>query len=157
MEEWTYNQTYSGVPQGGILSPLLSNILLDKLDKFVETVLVPRYTRGKEKRKNPEYQSLINHSWYQRKKGNIKKAEELRNQAQTLPAMMTNDPNFRRLYYVRYADDFLLGFIGPKSETEEIKQQLRKYLQEELKLELSQEKTLILCKRCHEATDHGLA
>jgi hypothetical protein len=56
---------------------------------------------------------------------------------------MTNDPDYRRLKYVRYADDFVLGFVGPRSEAEEIKQQLRRFLREELKLELSEEKTLI--------------
>ena len=56
---------------------------------------------------------------------------------------MTNDPDYRRLKYVRYADDFVLGFVGPRSEAEEIKPQLRKFLQEERKLELSEEKTLI--------------
>src|SRR5436305_9756947 len=60
-----------------------------------------------------------------------------------LPSKDVNDPDYRRLRYVRYADDFLLGFIGPRSEAEEIKQQLRKFLQEKLKLELSEEKTLI--------------
>jgi len=143
MEDWTYNQTLSGVPQGGIVSPILSNILLDKLDKFVENVLIPQYTKGAKRRRNQEYHNLLNRSHRYRKQGNIKKAEVLRKQAQTMPAMMTDDPNFRRLKYVRYADDFLLGFIGPKSEAEEIKQQLRKFLQEELKLELSEEKTLI--------------
>jgi len=143
MEDWTYNQTLSGVPQGGIVSPILSNILLDKLDKFVENVLIPQYTKGAKRRRNQEYHNLLNRSHRYRKQGNIKKAEVLRKQAQTMPAMMTDDPNFRRLKYVRYADDFLLGFIGPKSEAEEIKQQLKKFLQEELKLELSEEKTLI--------------
>jgi hypothetical protein len=74
---------------------------------------------------------------------NTGKAEELRKQSQTLPSVMTNDPDYRRLKYVRYADDFVLGFVGPRSEAEEIKQQLRKFLREELRLELSEEKTLI--------------
>jgi len=143
MEDWTYNQTLSGVPQGGIVSPILSNIMLDKLDKFVEKTLIPQHTKGTKRRANPEYHNLITLSWYHRQQGNIKKAKELRDQAQAMPAMMTNDPNFRRLKYVRYADDFLLGLTGPRSEAEEIKQQLRKFLQEELKLELSEEKTLI--------------
>ncbi len=60
-----------------------------------------------------------------------------------MPSTMRDDPDYRRLYYVRYADDFLLGFTGPKSEAEEIKQQLRDFLRDELKLELSEEKTLI--------------
>jgi len=143
MEEWTFNQTLSGVPQGGVISPILSNIMLDKLDKYVEETLIPQYTRGTKRSGNPEYTKLISRSWKLRKKGNIEEAERLRKQAQILPSMKISDPNYRRLKYVRYADDFLLGFTGPKSEAEEIKQQLRKFLQEELKLELSEEKTLI--------------
>jgi group II intron reverse transcriptase/maturase len=143
MEDWTYNQTLSGVPQGGIVSPLLANILLDKLDTFVENVLIPQYTKGVKRKSNLAYHRMIARSQLQRKRGNIKKAEELRKQAQTMPSTITNDPDYRRLRYVRYADDFLLGFIGPKSEAEEIKQHLRAFLQEELKLELSEEKTLI--------------
>ena len=143
MEDWTYNQTLSGVPQGGIVSPILSNILLDKLDKFVENVLIPHYTRGSKRKINPEYDKLRNDSRNQRRKGNTEKAEELRKHSQTLPSVMTNDPDYRRLKYVRYADDFVLGFVGPRSEAEEIKQQLRTFLREELKLELSEEKTLI--------------
>src|SRR5690349_7539955 len=79
MEEWTFNQTLSGVPQGGIVSPILSNILLDKLDRFVEDVLIPQYTRGTKKRDNPEYKKLSHLSQYHRRKGNTEKAEELRN------------------------------------------------------------------------------
>jgi group II intron reverse transcriptase/maturase len=151
MEDWTFNRTLSGVPQGGIVSPLLSNILLNKLDTFVETVLIPKYTRGSKRSANPEYHRLITLSWYHRKKGNVEKAEELRNQAQTLPSVRTNDPDYRRLNYVRYADDMLLGFVGPRSEAEEIKQQLGEFLREELKLELSEEKTLITHARSEAA------
>jgi group II intron reverse transcriptase/maturase len=143
MEDWTFNQTLSGVPQGGVVSPILANILLDKLDTFVENVLIPQYSRGTKRKDNPEYRSLLEQSKRQRERGNIERAEELRRQAQTKPSMMVNDPNYRRLRYVRYADDFLLGFIGPRTEAEEIKQQLRTFLQEQLKLELSEEKTLI--------------
>jgi group II intron reverse transcriptase/maturase len=151
MEDWMFHRTLSGVPQGGIVSPLLSNILLDKLDKFVETVLIPRYTRGQRRSANAEYRNLISLSGYHRRKGNSTKAEALRNKAQALPSVMTDDPNYRRLKYVRYADDFLLGFTGPRAEAEEIKQQLRKFLHEELKLELSEEKTLITHARSEAA------
>jgi len=139
----TFNETLSGVPQGSIVSPILANILLDKLDTFVEKVLIPKYTRGAKRGVNPEYHNLMVCSWQFRKQGNTERAEELKKQAQTLPSKKTDDPNYRRLRYVRYADDFLLGFVGPRSEAEEIKQQLRAFLQEELKLELSEEKTLI--------------
>jgi len=147
MEDWTLNQTLSGVPQGGVISPILSNILLDKLDKFVETTLIPRYSKGKERRENLLYRSLLNKSLRQRRKGNVKEAEELRKQFQQIPSKDAYDPDFRRLKYVRYADDFLLGFIGPKSEAEEIKQQLEEFLRDELKLELSKTKTLITHSR----------
>jgi retron-type reverse transcriptase len=82
MEEWTFNQTLSGVPQGGIVSPILSNILLNKLDKFVETILIPQYTRGVKRRVNQKYRKLLNRSQRQRRKGNGDEAESLRKQAQ---------------------------------------------------------------------------
>lgn len=151
MEEWSYNRTLSGVPQGGIVSPLLANILLNELDTFVETVLIPRYTRGTRRSANPEYRRLIALSWLHRKRGNVERAKELKRQAQRLPSKKMDDPNYRRLTYVRYADDFLLGFIGPREEAEEIKRLLRAFLHEELKLELSAEKTLITHARSEAA------
>jgi len=151
MEDWTYNETLSGVPQGGIVSPTLANILLDKLDKFVENVLIPQYTRGAKKKQNNEYHRLRDRSYRLRQKGNIEEAKKLRSKAQQLPSQMTDDPDYRRLNYVRYADDFLLGFIGPKEEAEAIKQQLREFLREQLKLELSEEKTLITHARSEAA------
>lgn len=150
MEDWTYNRTLSGVPQGGIVSPILSNILLDKLDKFVEEQLIPKYTRKVERGENPEYRRMLNRSRYYRQKGDVERAAVLMKQAQKLPARDANDPVYRRLKYVRYADDFLLGFNGPKSEAEEIKQQLREFLGK-LELELSEEKTLITHARSESA------
>lgn len=88
MQDWTVYRALSGVPQGGIVSPLLSNILLDKLDKFVDTTLIPHYTRGKKREENPEYSKLMDLSLYHRKKGHIERAEELRSKAQTLPSKM---------------------------------------------------------------------
>jgi hypothetical protein len=134
-----------------VVSPILANILLDRLDKFVETVLLPHYTRGTRRRENLEYRTLIMRSWRHRRRGNIEQAEVLRKQAQTLPSQDMNDPHYRRLKYVRYADDFLLGFSGPRAEAEAIKQQLSKFLQEELKLELSEEKTLLTHARSEAA------
>jgi group II intron reverse transcriptase/maturase len=157
LEDWTYHETLSGVPQGGVVSPVLSNILLDKLDKFVENVLIPHYTKGVKKKANREYHKLMKLSQRLRRKGNIEEAERLRNEAQKLPSTVTDDPDYRRLNYVRYADDFLLGFIGPKSEAEAIKQQLKEFLQEQLKLELSEEKTLITHTRSETARFLGYA
>lgn len=150
LEEWRVNQTLSGVPQGGILSPILSNILLDKLDTYVETVLIPRYTYGTRHR-NDEYVRLIHQSQRERKKGDALRAKRLRKQAQKLPSFDPKDATYRRLKYVRYADDFLLGFVGPRSEAEEIKRLIGAFLHEELKLELSDSKTLITHARSEAA------
>jgi hypothetical protein len=130
---------------------VLSNIRLDKLDTFVETVLLPHYTTGLKRRPNPEYEQLRQQARRQRRRGNVEQAEGLRKQAQSLPSVDTHDPHSRRLKYVRYAADFLLGFIGPKSEAEESKQALRKFLHEELKLELSEAKTLLTHARSEAA------
>jgi hypothetical protein len=82
-------------------------------------------------------------AYKRRKKGKRKEAITLTKQAQQLPTVDPNDPNYRRLYYIRYADDTLFGFAGPKEEAEEIKRLLSEFLRETLKLELSQDKTLI--------------
>jgi len=151
LEDWKFNQTLSGVPQGSIVSPVLSNILLDKLDQFVEAVLIPQYTKGVKRRLNKQYQRLMSRAQRRFKNGQEEAAQRLRKQAQRLPAYDIYDPNYRRLKYCRYADDFCLGFTGPKAEAEEIKQQLRTFLREELKLELSESKTLITHARSEAA------
>lgn len=151
LEDWRYHKTLSGTPQGSIVSPILSNIYLDKLDKYVETILIPQYTRGKQRRQNGPYFALMKKASKRRKKGERKEARELTKQAQQLPTVDPNDPNYRRLYYIRYADDTLFGFAGSKKEVEEIKQRLSDFLRDTLKLELSQEKTLITHARTEAA------
>ncbi len=143
LEEWRWHQTLSGAPQGGVCSPILSNIYLDKFDKFVETVLLPKYNQEKRRGKNPAYQRIENAIARARRRGNRKEVKALRKQRRTLPSQHPQDPNYRRLRYVRYADDFALGFSGPKAEAEQIKHEIRAFFRETLKLELSEEKTLI--------------
>ena len=143
MEEWRYGRTLSGTPQGGVVSPILANIYLDRLDKFVEKSLIPAHTRGTERRRNPEWAALRRRMAAQRKLGNHQEAATLRRKMRELPSKDPFDPSYRRLRYVRYADDFVLGFIGPKAEAEHIKESLETFLRDTLKLELSREKTLI--------------
>jgi hypothetical protein len=109
----------------------------------VETELIPQYTRGKRRRQNQEYNRLIYRARDLHEKGQKEAAHKIKQQAQKLPSIDPQDPDYRRLRYVRYADDFALAFVGPREEAEAIKQRLRSFLLEELKLNLSDEKTLI--------------
>jgi len=143
MENWKYHQTYSGTPQGGIVSPLLANIYLNELDEFVESELIPQHTNGKARCANVVHKRLTDRIYKAKKRGDVETYLNLQGERREIPSGDPNDPNFRRLIYVRYADDFLLGFIGPKSEAVEIKEKLRKFISEKLDMELSAEKTLI--------------
>jgi len=151
LEDWRFNATLSGTPQGGVVSPILSNIYLDRLDKYVERTLVPANTKGRERRDNPQYTKLQIRESYLRRQGRREEALALKRQMRQIPSTDTTDPDFRRLRYVRYADDFLLGYIGPKSEAEEIKRQLEIFLRDDLKLELSLAKTLVTHARTETA------
>ena len=143
LEEWKYNATLSGTPQGGIVSPILANIYLDRLDQFVERTLVPMYNRAGRRTHNNVYNTLASRRLKLRRKGKREEADTVLRELRKLPSHDPNDPNYRRLRYVRYADDFLLGFTGPRAEAEEIKQKLSEFLRNELELTLSAEKTLI--------------
>lgn len=143
MEDWKFNKTFSGVPQGSITGPIFSNIVLDQLDKYVEQELIPMYTHGKRRKTNLLYARLTVQASEARKKGDWDQVKILQKQYQNLPSRDPHDSNFRRLCYVRYADDFLLGLIGSKKEAEEIKQKVSEFLTDKLKLELNAEKTLI--------------
>jgi group II intron reverse transcriptase/maturase len=151
LEDWEYRDTLSGVPQGGTVSPILSNIYLHKLDQFVEQELIPQYTRGTRRRENPEYRRLANRMWGARRRGDRAAARELAVRLRSLPSRDPADPGYRRLKYIRYADDHILGFTGPKAEAEQIKAKLAAFLRETLGLELNQQKTLITHARSQPA------
>src|SRR6476469_8325805 len=151
LEDWRHHETLSGAPQGGVVSPILSSIYLDRLDVFVETVLIPQYTRGTRRRSNPEYWRIHSRRWRARERGDRDTARALQRELRQLPSRDPHDPGYRRLRYTRYADDHLLGFIGPKAEAEAIKDQLARFLRDDLALELNPDKTLITHARTRAA------
>jgi len=144
LEDWQYRPTLSGTPQGGIISPLLANIYLNKLDQFVETTLIPEYTRGKVRKRTKRADQVQGKLHRLRKAG--ADGATLKPWIKELRQIVTSDPmdpDYRRLRYIRYADDFLLGLAGPREEAEEIKAKIGAFLRDHLKLEMSPEKTKI--------------
>lgn len=157
VEDWVYHKTHSGTPQGGVLSPLLSNIYLHELDVFVEDDLISHYTRGTKRASTPEYNRFTTLLKYARRAGDTERVKQLEQERRQVPSQDTHDPNYRRLAYVRYADDFVLGFAGPKSEAVAIKQAIGEFLKEHLRLEMSANKTLITHARTQQARFLGYA
>ena len=142
MEHGIIRNTITGTPQGGIISPLLANIYLNELDHYVMK-LKSQHCCGKKRYRNNEYRR-INYKVNQLfKKGKNPEALSLRKRMRQLPSIDNMDPNYRRLFYCRYADDFVIFVIGPKELAFKIKQQVSQFLNEQLQIELSQEKTFI--------------
>jgi len=141
-EDWVYHRSFSGTPQGGIISPLMSNIMLHELDCFVEDIIIPQYSKNKRRKQNQAYTKLAYLRQKARQSNDVELYKRLTKAQRTISSVDTDDPNYRRLRYVRYADDFLLGFIGPKSEAITIKEQISCFLQG-ISLEMSEEKTFI--------------
>jgi retron-type reverse transcriptase len=151
LEDWEYRETLSGCPQGGPVSPILSNIYLDKLDKFIEGELIPQYTRGAHRKHNTEYERMTNRRWRARKRGDRKEAREIAKAVRALPSTDPADPGYRRLRYCRYADDHILGLTGPRAEARQVKAAIAQFLRETLGLELNEAKTLITRARGQQA------
>lgn len=153
VEDWTFHNTYSGTPQGGIVSPILANIYLDKLDKYVKEY-IRHFDKGTKRRSGKESNDLTNE-----RKRTVRKLRKVKDGAEkaalvarlkaieqeraAFPSGDEMDGSYRRLKYIRYADDFILGVIGSKEDAQRIKEDIKSFLSASLALELSEEKTLI--------------
>ena len=153
VEDWTFHNTYSGMPQGGIVSPILANIYLDKLDKYVKEY-IRHFDKGTKRRSGKESNDLTNE-----RKRTVRKLRKVKDGAEkaalvarlkaieqeraAFPSGDEMDGSYRRLKYIRYADDFILGVIGSKEDAQRIKEDIKSFLSASLALELSEEKTLI--------------
>lgn len=149
MEDWKYHKTYSGCPQGGIISPILANIYLNELDRHVMKIK-KEFDVATKARYTPEYTKLV--GLRQRLHNKIKNSngierEKLIEEYKTATAQMLKLPakqcDDKKIKYVRYADDFLIAVNGNRQDCEKIKQELTEFISTTLKMELSQEKTLI--------------
>ena len=153
VEDWTFHNSYSGTPQGGIVSPILANIYLDKLDKYVKEY-IQHFDKGTKRRPGKESNNLANER--KRTVRKLKKVKDgtekaalvarlkaIEQERAAFPNGDEMDESYRRLKYIRYADDFILGVIGSKEEAQRIKEDIKSFLSASLALELSEEKTLI--------------
>jgi RNA-directed DNA polymerase len=157
LEDWIFHESYSGVPQGSIVSPVLANVYLHELDCFIKN-LKEQFTRGKTRKRNKVYEQgsreirRLRQQWdtlkreggakenLQEIQREIKRIQRLRRQ---IPSGDPFDDGYKRLHFCRYADDFVIGITGSRADAEAVRQEVRRFIQEALKLTIAEEKSHI--------------
>ncbi len=154
MEDWTWHATYSGTPQGGVISPLLANVYLHELDQFM-TAYRTQFNKGLKRRPDPNYAQVVKkinacraaiRKRRDRQRGEdvtlfIDEIRDLQKQLMQHPSLDQFDSDYRRLLYVRYADDFMVGVIGSKQDARDVLSDVRAFLKDRLRLDVSEEKS----------------
>jgi retron-type reverse transcriptase len=120
------------IQQGGILSPILTNIYMHPFDEWVETYLIPNFNKRSKLKINPKSLKKC----YQNGHNKVKN--------KSIRSVLSIDSNCKkRMYYFRYADDFIVGVDGSKKDCIELKNKIHDFLQTELGMILNLDKTKI--------------